>query len=96
MLAPKNLKVGDTFKDEYGVTYKIKEVIPFIGYNAEITDEVVKNEKVTDVIEEKAYIPALENSYEDMSIKELQALCKDKGLSIRGTKAEVIARLRSV
>lgn len=100
MLAPKGLEIGDVFTDEYGITRKVTEVIPFVGYNSVVVSKEKvkaepKKEKITEVIEEKTYIPPLENSYEDMGIKELQALCKDKGLSVRGTKAEVIERLRS-
>lgn len=92
MLAPKGLKVGDVFVED-GVKKEVTEVIPFIGYNTKvITRDSVKKDKITDVIEEiKDEIP----DYEEMTIKELQALCKEKGLSIRGTKYEVIERLRS-
>lgn len=33
-------------------------------------------------------------NYDDMSIKELQELCKKRGLAIRGSKADVIKRLQ--
>lgn len=90
MLAPKNLKVGDTFDDD-GVKRVVTEVIPFIGYKTEIiTSSGVKKEEIAPTKKDVEIA-----NLEDKGIKELQEMCKAKGLSIRGTKAEVIERLRS-
>lgn len=90
MLAPKNLKVGDVFTDNYGVSWKITEIVDRIGYNAvKVSKEITQTNVKTD--SEKT--PS--DNLEDKGIKELQAMCKEKGLSIRGTKADVIERLRS-
>lgn len=86
MLAPKNLKVGDTFNDN-GVIRRVTEVIPFVGYKTEITSSGVK------IAEEKKEVS---DDLDGKTIKELQDMCKEKGLSIRGTKMEVIKRLRGV
>lgn len=48
--------------------------------------------------ETKVEVPKKETEtkgeYESMGIKELQAICKEKGLPIRGTKSEVLERLK--
>ncbi len=91
MLAPKNLKIGDIFTDGYGNKYKVKGIIPFVGYDTENVTEITKEDvKIPEAKTEKDNA----DNYEEMSIKELQQLCKDKGLSYRGSKAQVIDRLR--
>jgi len=88
MFAPKDLKIGDVFTDEFGEKFKVTEILPRIGYNVvKITDS---NVKTTPQKEKET-----SSDLEDKGIKELQEMCREKGLSIRGTKADVIERLRS-
>ena len=96
MLAPKGLKVGDTFKDELGIR-KVVEVGYINGiecYNSIlVTGEPEKVEipvEMPKVEEPKAE----ELDYDSMTLKELQNLAKERGLAIRGSKQDVIDRLR--
>lgn len=102
MLAPKGLKVGDTFKDELGIR-KVIEVGQINGiecYNSIlVTGEPEKVEipvlkvEEPEVEETKAEEPK-ELDYDSMTLKELQNLAKERGLAIRGSKQDVIDRLR--
>lgn len=87
-------KIGETFTMD-GLSF---EVIGF-DYEGRIIAKRVEGKISTPkaIIEEEKPIQAEENTtedYESMGIKELQALCKEKGLTIRGSKAEVIQRLK--
>ena len=36
----------------------------------------------------------INTNYDSMTVRELQDICRERGLTIRGTKAEVVLRLR--
>ena len=58
----------------------------------EVTEEVVE-----EVVEEVIVVDnpfSGEIDYNSYTVRELQALCKDRGITIRGTKSEVVLRLR--
>ena len=93
MLAPKGLNIGDTFKDEMG----LRKVIGFTEVNyvkyyntVLVTEETEK----APIVEQKSEETSTEVDYDSMSLKELQNLCKERGLAIRGSKQDVIDRLR--
>lgn len=73
----KGLKVGDTFTDE-GLTYRVTKVV---GENYE-----------SEWVGETPPI-ALKTDYNAMQYAELKRLCAEKGLSAKGSKPELIARL---
>lgn len=77
-MIPKGLKVGDTFED-FGNTYKVTKVV---GENYE-SERVGKSSPVT----------LKKDNYSDMPYAQLKKLCADKGLSAKGSKEELIARL---
>ena len=99
MLAPKGLKVGDTFKDELGIR-KVIEVGYINGiecYNSIlVTGEPEKVEIPVEMpkVEEPEAEEPKELDYDSMTLKELQNLAKERGLAIRGSKQDVIDRLR--
>jgi len=63
----------------------------------EIEEE--ESEEVLDEASEEIEVPLNDNpfpaqDYDSMTVKELQEVCRERGLTIRGTKAEVVMRLR--
>lgn len=90
-MIPNNLKVGETYKyngnvyEVIGHDYEGRIVSKVVGANAPTPIEIKVEEKKPEVVGE---------DYESKSIKELQSLCKEKGLIVRGSKAEVIERLK--
>lgn len=89
-MIPSNPKIGDRFMDVV-----LHEVIGF-DYEGRIVSKVVGAENsVPTPVEIKAKeTKPIGEDYESMSIKELQNICKEKGLAIRGSKAEVIERIK--
>lgn len=83
----KGLKIGDTFTDG-SFLYKVtsySENGNYISSLVGMAGEGVKPEE-----EEK------EVALEDMPYSELKALAKEKGVSAKGSKEEVIERLRGI
>lgn len=86
------------------MTHKIGEVFTMDGCSFEVIGYDYEGRIVAKRVEGKTSAPKAtveevkpikaETNYESMGIKELQALCKEKGLTIRGSKAEVIERLK--
>lgn len=92
----KDLKVGDTFTDNgliYRITgfhclgYYISELVGKAGSGV----ETLKNET-----EERPNEEPKETTLEDMSYNELKKLAKEKGVSAKGSKEEVVERLKGV
>lgn len=76
-MIPKGLKIGDTFND-FGLTYKVTKV------DGERYESVrVDNPPLTPSI----------TSYNDMPYAQLKKICSEKGISAKGSKEELIARL---
>jgi len=63
-----------------------------------VEEEVVEEEVVEEeVVEEEVLSDSpfdINTNYDSMTVAELRELCKQRGLTIRGTKAEVVLRLR--
>ena len=74
----KGLKVGDTFTDE-GLTYRVTKVV---GENYE-----------SEWVGETSPVTLNETDYNDLPYAELKKLCAEKGLSAKGSKQELVARL---
>lgn len=93
-MIPSGLKIGDKFTDgnrEFVVLETnnlgyISKFVGFVGKTASPTMEIVTEKK-----ESKSEAP----DYESMGIRALQDICKAKGLTVRGSKAELIERLKS-
>tara|TARA_R100001510_G_scaffold56105_1_gene61061 strand:+ start:1222 stop:1806 length:585 start_codon:yes stop_codon:yes gene_type:complete len=59
-------------------------------------EEVIVEEVVEEVVEEDLTDAPFDinTNYDSMTVRELQDICRERGLTIRGTKAEVVLRLR--
>ena len=77
-MAPKGLKVGDTY-DNGGETYRITKVVGDM-YESEWVGET-------------SPITLADNDYNALPYATLKKMCADKGLSAKGSKEELIARL---
>lgn len=94
----KGLKVGDTFTDNgliYRITgihclgYYISELVGKAGSGVE-TLKTEAEERPKETEEPK------ETALEDMSYNDLKKLAKEKGVSAKGSKEEVVERLKGV
>lgn len=94
----KDLKIGDTFTDN-GLIYRITGIHCLGYYISELVGkagsgvETLKNEteeRPTETEEPK------ETSLEDMSYNDLKKLAKEKGVSAKGSKEDLIERLRGI
>ena len=94
----KDLKAGDTFTDN-GLIYRITGIHCLGYYISELVGkagsgvETLKNEteeRPTETEEPK------ETTLEDMSYNDLKKLAKEKGVSAKGSKEDLIERLRGI
>lgn len=94
----KDLKIGDTFTDNgliYRITglhclgYYISELVGKAGSGVE-TLKTETEERPKETEEPK------ETTLEDMSYNDLKKLAKEKGVSAKGSKEEVVERLKGV
>lgn len=86
------MKIGEIFTDEDGRKY---EVIGFAsGYPVSkyIGEQPTQIEIFTSKKEEKAATPDV--NYEDMQYSELKKLCAQRGVSAKGSKQDLVDRLR--
>ena len=97
-MVKKGLKVGDTFTDN-GLIYRITGIHCLGYYISELVGkagsgvETLKNEteeRPTETEEPK------ETTLEDMSYNDLKKLAKEKGVSAKGSKEEIVERLKGV
>ena len=97
-MVKKGLKVGDTFTDNgliYRITglhclgYYISELVGKAGSGVE-TLKTETEERPKETEEPK------ETALEDMSYNDLKKLAKEKGVSAKGSKEEVVERLKGV
>jgi hypothetical protein len=92
----KDLKIGDTFTDN-GLIYRITGIHCLGYYISELVGkagsgvETLKNET-----EERPKEEPKETALEDMSYNDLKKLAKEKGVSAKGSKEEVVERLKGV
>lgn len=95
-MVKKGLKVGDTFTDN-GLIYRITGIHCLGYYISELVGkagsgvETLKNET-----EERPKEEPKETTLEDMSYNDLKKLAKEKGVSAKGSKEEVVERLKGV
>ena len=94
----KDLKIGDTFTDN-GLIYRITGIHCLGYYISELVGkagsgvETLKNEteeRPTETEEPK------DTTLEDMSYNDLKKLAKEKGVSAKGSKEDLIERLRGI
>lgn len=83
------------------MAHKLGEIFSMDGHSFEVIGYDYEGRVIAKRVESKISAPLVmeepENditNYESMGIKDLQALCKEKGLTIRGSKADVIERLK--
>ena len=97
-MVKKGLKVGDTFTDN-GLIYRITGIHCLGYYISELVGkagsgvETLKNEteeRPTETKEPK------ETAFEDMPYNDLKKLAKEKGVSAKGSKEDLIERLRGI
>lgn len=94
----KDLKIGDTFTDN-GLIYRITGIHCLGYYISELVGkagsgvETLKNE--TEERPKETEEPK-ETTLEDMSYNDLKKLAKEKGVSAKGSKEEVVERLKGV
>ena len=81
-MAPKGLKVGDTFVEE-GFTYKVLKVVGE-NYESQMVDTPLGF--ISEKSEEK-------EDYLSLPYAQLKKLCAQKGLDATGSKSDLIARL---
>lgn len=89
-MIPKNLKVGDTFKDGR-FTYRVKKVLDNGMYESEMVEEI-KELKFTEV-KEKVVIKEEKVDYSSIPYAQLKKMCAEKGLDATGSKVDLVARL---
>lgn len=75
-MIPSNLKIGDTYSRD-GLTF---EVIGFDYEGRYVAKRVVGVNSPTPVAKSVEVKTETKGEYDSMGIKELQALCKEKGL----------------
>lgn len=94
----KDLKIGDTFTDN-GLIYRITGIHCLGYYISELVGkagsgvETFKNE--TEERPKETEEPK-ETTLEDMSYNDLKKLAKEKGVSAKGSKEDLIERLRGI
>ena len=82
-----------------------EEVLPPVEEEMEIEEiqqpepEIAEEEQVETETVASLIIPAMDNpfssiDYNSWTVRELQEECRERGITIRGTKAEVVLRLR--
>ena len=85
---------------EYLMSQLEEEQPPWVDAAEEVlatsVEEVVEEEVVEEeVVETPSDSPFdINTNYDSMTVRELQDICRERGLTIRGTKAEVVLRLR--
>ena len=69
----------------------VSTVVDAVVGDEEAEEEVIEEEEIEVPFNNN---PFSEIDYDSMTVKELQELCRERELTIRGTKAEVVLRLR--
>ena len=87
----KDLKIGDTFTDN-GLIYRITG-FHCLGYY--ISELVGKAGSGVETLKNETEEPK-ETALEDMSYNDLKKLAKEKGVSAKGSKEDLIERLRGI
>lgn len=90
-MVSKGLKVGDTFT-EGKFLYKVTAVDYMGNYVSSLVGLASEGAKIPKVVPEVKETIA----YEDMPYSDLKRIAKEKGVSAKGSKEEVIERLKGV
>lgn len=85
-MIPKGLKVGDTFKDGI-LTYKVLKVIGE-NYESQVVEDKPVGFSIANNLKEET-----KEDYSTMPYAQLKKVCAEKGLSAKGSREELIARL---
>ena len=64
-----------------------------VEFNKELAEKLIKDGKVVEYIENIENVKEEKINYNDLTIKELKEILKNKNLSVKGNKAELIKRL---
>lgn len=87
-MAPKGLKVGDTFKEE-GFTFKVLQVVGD-SYVSQMVKTPLGSTEVKQEIKQEV---KQEDDYLSLPYAQLKKLCAQRGLDATGSKSDLIARL---
>jgi len=85
----KGLKVGDTFDDE-NFKYKVTAIDTMGNYVSSLVG------KASDGAETPKVEIEDESNYESIAYSDLKKIAKEKGISAKGSKEELIDRLKGV
>ena len=94
----KDLKIGDTFTDN-GLIYRITGIHCLGYYISELVGKAgsgVETLKTETEERPKETEEPKETTLEDMSYNDLKKLAKEKGVSAKGSKEDLIERLRGI
>lgn len=89
----KDLKIGDTFTDN-GLIYRITGIHCLGYYISELVGKAGSG--VETLKEERPKEEPKETALEDISYNDLKKLAKEKGVSAKGSKEDLIERLRGI
>lgn len=92
-MVSKNLRVGDIFKDGKR-TYRVLEIVPGVGYNAELLPD--ETNAVTVTIEEvnsEKEIEITKEMLENMTRTELVKIAKKLKLETKGKTIDLVERI---
>ena len=79
------------YEEEKPAWVEVAEEVLEAQPEEEVEEEVEEEEEV---VVPEADNPFSEQDYDSMTVRELQDICRERGLTVRGTKAEVVMRLR--
>lgn len=84
------MKIGDIV-ERNGKKFKVTDVVQYDFGLCPNLEEIEDGIPTQAVVSEPKEI-----DYQSMNIKRLQAMCRERGLDITGTKTDVIRRLKGV
>lgn len=70
----------------------IEDTMETIDEESVVVSEIEESEIIDEVLTQSPFSTDID--YNSMTVRELQDVCRERGLTIRGTKADVVLRLR--